>query len=70
MTTTTPKTRKTDSENTQKYKAKRQTHRIEFNLYADNEVERKLIEKCKDLTANRELKTVIVQALNDYFAKN
>lgn len=62
--------RQKDSVYTKRYTQKRQTHRVELHFYADDAEEAILIEKIKELQANRKLKTVAKQALIEYFAKN
>lgn len=62
--------RQKDSVYTKRYMQKRQTHRVELHFYADDAEDAILIEKIKELQANKKLKTVVKQVLTDFFAKN
>ncbi|WP_435931401.1 hypothetical protein ACSF86_08645 [Moraxella bovoculi] len=57
------------TERVAKSKAKRQAKRFVFELHGDDDIEYGLSKQLEQLKANKQLKSVIVQALTDYFAK-
>lgn len=58
------------TERVAKSKAKRQAKRFVFELHGDDDIEHGLSKQLEQVKANKQLKSVIVQALTDYFAKN
>lgn len=62
--------RQKDSVYTKRYAEKRQIYRAEINLYADDPAEAQMIEKIKQLKAEKNLKPTIIQALTEFFEKN
>lgn len=63
--------RQTDSTYTQTYKDKNKAKRYAFDFYATLDDERVLIELLEQAKADKQnLKNIVKQALNDYFAKN
>lgn len=59
----------TPSERVAKSKAKRKAKRYIFELHADDDNERKLIKQLEQIKAEKRLKSVIMQSLQEFFKK-
>lgn len=59
-------TKKTDSDYTQKYKAKRQSKEVRFDLYLDVEIEKQIYEKIK-AEPRGNAKAVILELLRKHY---
>lgn len=54
----------------QRYKETKQAKRIAFDLYLTDDKEAELFQKLDKAKAEKQLKTVILQALTEYFENN
>lgn len=60
----------TPAERVAKSKAKRKAKRYIFELHADDDNEHTLIKKLEQIRAEKRLKSVIMQSLQEFFKKN